>query len=418
MPLMEPGTGLVTQGFGNADWANISNIVAASGIMLGAASPVENGNRRFDPGSNWTAPIYSCATTIKVYIMDVSFIINGTSDLANLKIFSAVPRNYTSNDTTPLWAVENTGMLIGEVDPFWAVVDDQFEDWPSLWTVRKDHMYLPAGRSIFDDYLGSTTSHASAEAPGCALGTTYSSATRSSSTDGLPDYSSASNYPLYLKWQNLSRTAETSSTIINLIWTDIMANYVVGTRSNIGAYGSVSSNSSTHSGPLIRVGQFNHAIQYQMVYAIPAFIFLFIYLVVLIASIIMLVRRRVGFRTLKSLLNRTTVGRAITTERHGHTAGVETMSTAKWIETYGMEDVGIRKKLGRSETGFKSVKSVRSVKTESLSGKSDRSENATIGLLSPSLTPQISEADFKIKRKPLLRQTGQRYEMVENDLHD
>jgi len=46
-------------------------------------------------------------------------------------------------------------------------------------------------------------------------------------------YTGDHSLSLYQKWQNLSATALTAAKIPNLIWTDIMANAIIGTRSRI-----------------------------------------------------------------------------------------------------------------------------------------------------------------------------------------
>lgn len=92
----------VTRGFGGADLANISNIAVGTGLMLGAARRVDGCPDRLDPGSNWSAPFYSCATALKAYIMDVSFFINKTNLLTNLQVSNMKLRNYSSDIPVPV----------------------------------------------------------------------------------------------------------------------------------------------------------------------------------------------------------------------------------------------------------------------------------------------------------------------------
>lgn len=166
---------------------------------MGVASRPDGGSR-LDPGTNWNAPIYSCATAIKAYIMDVSFLYNGTKGLASLEATQMELRTYTSNATTPLWAVEDTGMSINDVAPFWGLVDDKFEHSPHMWTLRRDHLYLPAGSGFLGPIFRGTDS-SSAAAPGTVLSMLYEFAASDStlSPDSLVDYGGATNYPLYLK---------------------------------------------------------------------------------------------------------------------------------------------------------------------------------------------------------------------------
>ena len=341
---------LVTQGFGGADRANINHIAVDTGLMLGAARRLDEGSDRLDPGSRWSAPLHSCATALKAHIMDVSFLINGTNSLANLQVVSMKPRTYSSDASLPLWAVENTGMNIVDVAPFWAVVDDKYESWPHLWTSRKDYLYLPAGAaSILTVLSAANSASASADAPQAALFTTYSDATSGRFSGDLPDYSGSQNYPLFLKWQELSQSPDTAPTIVNLIWTDIMANYVVGTKSTLSARnkfadGPINSTRRDTKRPMIRVLRSARKIRYDLRYGIPGIMFLAFYVMAILSALTVWVTGRVHFRSLRTLLNQTATGRSVTVERYGDAARAPAVGTRKWIQAFGEEDIGLRKR--------------------------------------------------------------------------
>jgi len=280
--------------------------------------------------------------------MDVSFLANGTASLSNLIVTKLKPRTYASNATTPLWAVEDTGMNISDISPFWSIVDDKYEHWPGLRTKRRNRLYLPAGAST-DGLLDPPSAHAGAAAPQAVLATTYSAVTMGiSSVVSVLDYSGSKNYPLFLKWQKLSESPETSSTIPNLIWTDMMANYVMGTRSTIGqsprAKAAASSSQLQPQRAIVRVHRFERTVRYDLRYAVPAFIFLALYVFFIVSSFLLWIFRRAGVHFLHTLLNQTSTGRAVTVERYGGEA-CATIGTRSWIMQYGSEDVGIRKRL-------------------------------------------------------------------------
>lgn len=325
------------------------NIIAVeTGILLGAANRVDGGPIRLDPGSKWSAPIHSCATALKAYVMDVAFLAKDNSSLANLQITSMKPRTYLSNASTPLWGVEDTGMMIMDVSPMWAIVDDKYQDWPNIMTLRKDSLYLPAGAG-FQGVMDDESACASATAPETVLELTYSEAFSSSSElplTGAPDYSGLSNYPMFLKWQQLSQSQETSPTILNLVWTDLMANYVLGTNSILGtrsdsAGNSVDTNGASSTRPLISVRQLFQTIDYDMRYAIPAFVLLPLYVLVIVSALILWIIRPSRLGYLKMLLNQTATGRAVTRERHGAAAAAEVIGTKQWIQDYGDENIGV-----------------------------------------------------------------------------
>lgn len=325
------------------DLADIANIAVETGIMFGNGRRVDEGPDRSDQDSTWSAPIYACATALKAYIMDVSFLINETNLLTNLQVSSMEPRNYSSETSVPLWAVEDTGLKIADAAPFWAVVDDKYEFEPHMWTSRKDHLYLPAGSGPFG-FNTSRSACASAYAPESVLNAVYSELR---SDPIFPDYSGLTNYPMFLKWQKLSKSPDTASTIINLIWTDIIANLIVGTKSTLNAHNKfaisiVNSTRQDGKGPMIRVFRHDRRIRYDLRYGIPGIIFLAFYVATILSALIFWIIGRVRFQYLRTILNQTAAGRIVTVERHGDAARAPALGTRKWIQEFGEEDIGLR----------------------------------------------------------------------------
>lgn len=283
--------------------------------------------------------------------MDVAFLAKDNDSLANLQITSMKPRTYLSNTSTPLWAVEDTGMMIMDVSPLWAIVDDTYQDRPNIMTLRKDSLYLPAGAG-FQAVLNDESAYASAMAPEVVLQMTYSEAIGSSgdlSLEGFPDYSGFSNYAMFLKWQQLAQSPETSPTILNLVWTDIMANYVIGTKSIIGTRSDSAGNSVDTSGtssgrPLVPVLRSFQKIKYDIRYAIPAFVLLPLYVFMIVSALILWAVSTARLSYLKILLNQTATGRAATRERRGAEAAAEVIGTKMWIKDFGDENIGVGKR--------------------------------------------------------------------------
>ncbi|KAI9883072.1 MAG: hypothetical protein M1823_005164 [Watsoniomyces obsoletus] len=336
---------IVTRGFGTGDRANITNIVVEIGMLLGAPSRVGgSGPIRFDPGTNWSAPLFACATAVRASIKTVSFQIGGEPALSQLSVTNVKPKSYSNNASKPLWGVEDTGLFIRDVSPTWGIVDDRYEGAPALWTVRSEHLYLPAGSGFRK--IASWDANAGGDAAQAMLYATYASATESSSTGGFPhpQYSGETSYPLFSKWQDLSRQASSAHQIINIIWTDFMANYVVGTRGQVPSSSSAITEDRRTEGVQIPVNVFTRRVRYDLRYAIPALIFLVIYILVLAASILLLVWGRAGLGMLRRLLNLTAVGRAVTIERAVPPKTLPPNApTKEWIQMMGNEDLGIRK---------------------------------------------------------------------------
>ena len=96
----------------------------------------------------------------------------------------------------------------------------------NLSTIRKESLYIPGYTGV----VAGLTSHQNlpaADFAAQALGSAYETG---QSTSGSVDYSGQSNLALYRLWQEYARTAPTSAKILNLIWTDLAANLVLGTR--------------------------------------------------------------------------------------------------------------------------------------------------------------------------------------------
>lgn len=359
-------SGAASHGFRARDFisglGNISSIAVSTGLMLGAARRSDGGPDRLDSNSTWSAPFYSCATALKAQIMDVSFWINGTNSLANLHVTSMKHRTYSSHASLPLWAIEDTGMNITDAAPFWGIVDDKYESWPHLWTSRKDHLYLPCGGDSKSIDLSSVSATASAHAPHAALQEVYKDMNNVPATGSvsqydlryglidnwLPDYSGRTKYPLFLKWQELSQSADTAAIIVNLIWTDILANYVLGTISTLNAGNSFAGDSANSAGkdtkgPMIRVLRSRRKVRYDLRYGIPGMVFLAVHVIAIFLALTMWLADRVQFTYLRTLLNQTATGRCVTVERHGDAARAPSVGTRQWIQAYGEEDLGFRK---------------------------------------------------------------------------
>ncbi|KIX02557.1 uncharacterized protein Z518_08498 [Rhinocladiella mackenziei CBS 650.93] len=352
--------GLVTSGYGGMDQANFSHIANIGGTVLGAFSNIDksNHNGRFDPGTNYSAPLFSCSTSVRVFIMNVTFFMNGTSSLENLQIRSTTPQTYSSNATTPLWAVENTGgMNISDVQPIWGLVGDEYEHDPRLWTIRREYMYLPAGSSAMGLGMLSTSDSLGCGGPINTLDILYNGL--DSGGQQFPDFSGITSLPLRQKWQKLSQTKEGIATMMALIWTDITANYVTSSRSQLNSkFNSVSTyiqrkEQNIPSSSPVEVLTYGLVIRYHIPYAIVAIVFLAVYLVVVVAALVMCITQKSTLHLLKSLLNQTSVGRAVVNERckYQGSRAMQTkyMSTSEWIRDHGSEDIAIIKERKRGQ---------------------------------------------------------------------
>ncbi|EDN02871.1 predicted protein [Histoplasma mississippiense (nom. inval.)] len=220
---------VLCQGAGGLDYANITNIGVVCGMAFGAARR-SDGSRSlvFEPGSTWTVPMYSCASAARAVIKTVDFRFNGTDGLNSLAIRSIRDKTYAKDTDKPLWGVERSEEILDEVLPLWGLVSDQNKGRDDLSVLQKEYLWLPGYAGRFG-----TSPVGYSNLPGMyfhtgGFQTAYDIST--SPPSGVSDYSGATNLAMYSKWQELSEKANTTARIINLVWTDVAANAVVGTK--------------------------------------------------------------------------------------------------------------------------------------------------------------------------------------------
>ena len=171
---------------------------------------------------------------MKALIKTIEFTFNGTSSLNNTVVSSVADKNYTSSENEPLWGVEKVDpsqkLNVSDINLLWGLVSDKYENDSEIATIRAKQLYLPVAStntdmSVFRDSL------AVASVFSAAWNSVYQEVAWLSGTSigGLPSYSGDIQYSLFLKWRELSSTNDGAATILNLIWTDLVASAVVGT---------------------------------------------------------------------------------------------------------------------------------------------------------------------------------------------
>ncbi|KAG2186747.1 hypothetical protein INT44_002973 [Umbelopsis vinacea] len=304
-------------GFFGGDDANITNTAVKCAILVGGPSRTDGGDPRIDEAfSSWQQPVYACASTVRAKLQTLTIAFNssaasGSFDLSDLTL------TRQDSSTSLTWGVEKTGLPIAGVDPYWGPVADQYQNDPSLFTLQSNALYLPAG--IASTSLGlDQTCHAMA-LPQYAL-----SESMGGDTNGkLYDYSGTSNVALRQLWTNLSLSSSTASRMSNLIWTDIMANNLY---SNISAQSTV-------------VLQNIPSVGYNLLYAIPAFLYLFVWLAIVISVIILFASKRISIHAIRQALYQTSLGRIVINV--ATSSPNFNMRTRDWIETGNNTVIGL-----------------------------------------------------------------------------
>ncbi|KFY38278.1 hypothetical protein V495_06665 [Pseudogymnoascus sp. VKM F-4514 (FW-929)] len=351
---------------------NINGSIVGCSLLYGAAKRTDGGSSLvFDPRSSWSTPIYSCATTVKATVRTVSFQYNGTT-LSSLSVNQTRPKSYPEAVDLPLWGVEDlkAPMTMEGTSPMWGILGQANSTLPStpynISTLAKESLYLPGYLNWgLTNGIYSTPTTSGKNLPGTDF---YAQALQNALTivkpgginkackadigwNGAADFSGLNSFALFAKWQKLSRTPADAAKIINLVWTDVSANAVVGTK----GWGLTSAAASAKAAavgkraepaPLVTEVEvpiivYQMYIRYRIPFAVPAFLVLGLTVAVLTALIVLLISGRTGPKRMRMLLEDISVGRAVGVllwpeKKKG-------LGTKEWVESVGTRSVTIGK---------------------------------------------------------------------------
>jgi hypothetical protein len=165
---------------------------------------------------------------------------------------------------------------------------------------------------------------------------------------GFADYSGKTSLALYAKWQKLSSSADSVSRILDLVWTDVAANAVVGTKGwglSSAASGQLktivkhASDGNDAQQTLVPITIYEKRIRYQILYAIPAFIMLAVTVAVFCSVSVLAVMGRTGPGRMRKFLEATSAGRIIGKFLWAEKGAGK--GTKEWIEAVGTRRVRI-----------------------------------------------------------------------------
>ncbi|KAI4194056.1 MAG: hypothetical protein LQ350_008002 [Teloschistes chrysophthalmus] len=337
-------------GFNDTDPSNSSKPYVRCGYFYGVPYPsriTDGQSYRYDLASNWTQQLYTCASSMKASVQTVTFGSNTTNtslDLSDLRVLAVRPKQY-SESALPTWAIEKAdGYRIRDINLMWGLANESQVDEDAFEIRRTAELYLPA--STHDITFGHIyDSFAAGMAPGAAWNSVYelAAAIRGIAIDFIPSfpcsYSGETDYGLTLKYRNLSRTPEGTAKIMNLIWTDLMAFVVVGTKT--GFESTTQSSSTSHSkskrsdSALTILGtkavhKMVRSIGYSdFRYAIPAFIVVGILLFSAATATVFALRKSLSYEILEHYINQTSMGRTATQLMYPGIAPIDA-STKEW----------------------------------------------------------------------------------------
>ena len=339
--------------FASGDWANMTNIQVKCGLVLGPANKTGGSDSPLvEPGSVWTRPVHMCASATKATIKTVRFAFNQTQGLGleALAVRSIRVKEYRSWGEMPLWGIETPNMTLSSITPFWGLIGPQMKESSNLSTIQTDHLYVPASSSAIwqnmlqvdggPDYMPGTA------APAVIWESAYAP---QASTTGLQDLSGATSLALASTWRNLSASAAGTASIMNLIWTDLAANALIGTRGWLSPRDTLPANlqegsllqqrdeSTTARGADRRVPvyAYQRVVRYRWVYGIPAALALLLTAIICFTALVAAVSGKGSIPRIRYYLNRLSAGRLLTALK-SNTNDYDS-DTKTWLDERGRE---------------------------------------------------------------------------------
>jgi hypothetical protein len=363
---LTPDKAEICAGSKSSSPANINSSIVGCGLVYGAARRTDGGSELSpQPGSQWSVPVYSCAASVRAQLRTVTFLYNGTGtaagtspSLSALTVTTSIPKPYPSPLDIPLWAVENITPTtpLASVQPLWGLLGPAANATippaltANLTTSHQPILRLPGTVTATSpltnspDYIPDKIGQ---NLPGVdfyaqALQNVFAiSRPGSVGYEGYADYSGLTSLALYKKWMDLSATADGTAQIVNLVWTDIAANAVVGTRgwSSLGGGGG---SDDGQAQVLVSVTPYARRVRYRLAYAAPAIVVLVLAAGVVAAALVLLALGRTGAGKVRRLLDATSAGRLMGRVLWPAKAGaVASAKTKEWVQVVGMKVVKV-----------------------------------------------------------------------------
>lgn len=323
----------------------MSNTLTSDTQIYGAARRRDgSASLLFDPGTEWTVPMYSCASASKALIKTVSFRYNGTEGLKSLEILEMKPKVYASQEDMPLWAVENLSLKLRDANPVWGITLPEHANHPNISTARQEYLYLPGlspqGAGVptnVGEFLAGVDFYST------SMSVAYSMEDiDSNSFYGIPDYTGKSNLAMYKRWQEDSRNTTTAAQIINLIWTDISANAVVGTKSQVQseALQNLEKRGEPQTTAQVPVTIYTRRVRFHLRYGIPAFFVLILSGLLALIGLCFILIGRATPTSMRRYLDQTSAGRLLTTFLYTNDCPPGT-SRENWVRLVGQKRVNL-----------------------------------------------------------------------------
>ena len=288
-----------------------------------------------EPGSRWSVSLYSCASAVKASIKTVDFLFNGTSGLKGLKVVGTRDKVYDRSTLEPTWAVENLELPLEAVQPLWGLVAPGAKEARNTSTLRAKTLWLPG--AINTTFSTAAFSQQYQNLPGVdfppyAMGRAYSIGVPEF---GETDYSGTSNLAMYIEWQECSNSSETAARILNLVWTDVAANAVTGTKGLSNLVGGKDMVSFPAQAYVRRV-------RYRAPFMIPAIVVIIFSVSISLAVLILWITGQFEISSMRRFLQHTSTGRILTMFLFPNECNKSSARTEDWIRRVGIKEIDLR----------------------------------------------------------------------------
>lgn len=262
---------------------NLDTASIACGLLFGKAIRTDGGPSNIAvTNSTWSQPIYACASATRAKIQKINFstnvAVNKNTQLSSINI------TRQDFDQPVVWAVERTGMKALNVQPYWGPVSDVYLDNEYLYTTTAPFMYAPKSQAFLYGQAIAMPTYAWSVAFGTVAVTDI----------GGMNYFDSSKPILNKLWSDHA-TVDTVPYILNSIWTDIMANGIVGV--------------DVTSEVVVTVVQ--PKVGFHLIYGIPVLVAAILWVPLLISGIGVLFINRGGISTTRKVLEQTALGRVV-----------------------------------------------------------------------------------------------------------
>ncbi|KAF4466271.1 hypothetical protein FALBO_6867 [Fusarium albosuccineum] len=330
---------IVCQGTSLNAPAKLNNTYVTCSLVRGVPERVDDGPPNlFEDGSKWSAPLYTCASAVKATIKRVTFFHNGTSDnLEKLVVKEVKEKEYKDEEDMPIWGVEDWNLGLAQFQPIWGIVDPSFKGFRNVSTTQAPSLYMLG--SAMDNMLAGVSSlnpsSPTMNLPGSIvpISALHTIVNNRDTTEPVIDVAAQGSMSLWLKWKRLSASEDSVPMIVKLLWNDLAASALVGSKGVLGAR-----NEEPAQAASVRVVPTVHRIKYRWVFGIPAFIVIVCMGLILLMVAGSAVAGKSGFDLLRHRLKQVAVGRVLTTIFHPDSSSF-IMSPADWSRANGEKHI-------------------------------------------------------------------------------